>query len=71
MDYTMMTDIKDKARLVYGLLNVFKDEIDTLRHDANNNDISNLIVSTMYAKKTANQLKELVDKIEHILYTNT
>lgn len=59
MDYTLMTDVRDKARLIYRLLNAFKDEIDTLRHDTSNNDISNLIVSTMYAKKDSKSIERV------------
>lgn len=63
-------EIRDKARLTNGLLTVLKDDIDVLRYDVNNGDILNLLTSTHNTKKTLEQLREIIDEIEHILYAN-
>lgn len=62
-----MHEVKDKARLLYGLLNVLRDEIDTLRHNASENDISSAIVSIAYAKTTISLMKTIINEIEHLM----
>lgn len=60
--------IRDKARLVYGLLHILKDDIDILRIDANNGDVDKLIISVQDARETLQKLLDDVVEMEYHLY---
>lgn len=68
MKPSALQEIRDKSRLMYGLLTVLKDEIDVLRYDANNGDISHLLKSANDAKVTIDKLNAVAEEIEYILF---
>lgn len=64
----MKNDICAKARLIYGLLNVLKYDVDNLRVDANAMDISNLVRTVEDTNRTLENITDLVAEIEYLLY---
>lgn len=70
MKPSALKEIRDKSRLMYGLLTVLKDEVDVLRYDANNGDIPHLLKSSNDVHITIEKLDNLIEEIEYILYLN-
>lgn len=68
MNYKTKHKIRTKAGLLYGLLNVLKDDIDMLRSDANVYDIDNLERSVKDTVETLEKLTDAIAELEYILY---
>lgn len=61
-------DIRAKARLTYGLLNILKCDIDNLRVDVNDYNLDNLSESIRETNETLGKLIEVVAELELIIY---
>lgn len=68
MNYKTKKVIREKATLLYGLLNVLKDDIDMLRSDANVYDIENLNGSVRDTVETLEKMTDAVGELEYYLY---
>lgn len=60
--------MKKKARVLYGLLNLLKDDVEQLNSDANHFDLICLEESVRDATDTLRMLGDNVKEIEYLLY---
>lgn len=61
-------DIRTKAKLAYGLLNILKYDIDNLRIDVNECDINSLRKTLEDTNGTLENLIDVVSEIEYIVF---
>ena len=61
-------DMRKRARIAAGMLNLLKDDIDHIRADANDFDLICLEESVRDAKMTLQMLVDNVTEIEYMLY---
>ena len=62
------TNIKKRARMNAGLLNLLRDDVDNLRADADDFDLICLEESVRDAKSTIQMLTDNIVEIEYMLY---
>lgn len=60
--------IKARARLARGLVNLLKDDVDTINIDADNFDLFNIGGSIKEAKSTLTKMLENFDELEQTIY---
>ena len=68
MSPSVKTDMKKKAKITEGILNLLKDDIYQLRADANDFDLICLEESIRDTKNTIQMLSDNVKEIEYMLY---
>lgn len=71
MNIDIKREIRLNARLAYGLLNVLKDDIDTLRININKNNDDKLEESMRDTKDTLQKIVDTVVDLEYALYLDT
>lgn len=63
----MKIEMTKRARLSYGLLNLLKDDIDTMNIDIRSNDISNLGETICETRITIQKLIDNLAEIGHLM----
>lgn len=71
MDNQIKSSIRSKARLIYGLLNVLKYDVDNLRMDVHTCEVVNLMKTIRDTNMTLENLIDLVAEIEYLLYLHS
>ena len=66
MEFELRKQLQDKARHTYGLLNILKCDVDTLRKDINDCNFDKLIDSIRDTDATLQKLLLVVEEIEYI-----
>lgn len=66
--YDVKMDIRKRARLTRGLLNLLKDDIDCICIDADTYDLFSMRVSIDEAKDTVQKIIDSVMELEYIVY---
>ncbi len=61
-------DIRKRARLTRGLLNLLKDDIDCICIDADTDDLFTIDVSIAEAKDTIQKIIDSVMELEYMVY---
>ena len=61
-------DIRKRARLTRGLLNLLKDDIDCICIDADTDDLFTIDVSIAEAKDTTQKIIDSVMELEYMVY---
>lgn len=61
-------DIRKRARVTMGLLNLLRDDVDNLRADADDFDLICLEESVRDAKSTLQMFTDNITEIEYMLY---
>lgn len=61
-------DIRAKAKLAYGLLNILKYDIDNLRIDVNSCDENSLRKTLQDTNRTLENLIDVIGEIEYIVF---
>ena len=64
----LKTDMRKRARIAAGMLNLLKDDIDHIKTDTNDFDLVCLEESVRDAKMTLQMLVDNVTEIEYMLY---
>lgn len=68
MNRKAKSEIRSKAKLAYGLLNILKYDIDNLRIDVNECDVDSLTRTIQDTTKTLENLIEVISEIEYVLF---
>lgn len=68
MNRKTKSEIRSKAKLAYGLLNILKYDIDNLRIDVNECDVDSLTRTIQDTTKTLENLIEVISEIEYVLF---
>lgn len=68
MNHKTKNDIRSKARLIYGLTHVLKDDIDSLRTDAKTCELNRLIESLNNTNETIEKIIDIIAEIEYSIY---
>ena len=62
-------EIKRRARLAQGLLNLLIDDVSTIKYDIDNNDMIDLAESIREVKKTMHKFNDNISELEYLAYT--
>lgn len=68
MNHKTKSEIRSKAKLAYGLLNILKYDIDNLRIDMNECDIDALSRTLQETTQTLENLTDVISEIEYVLF---
>ena len=68
MDLEIKQDIRRKARLTRGLLNVLKDDLDCVCIDADTYDLFNIGDSICEAKETIQKIIDGITDLEYLIH---
>ncbi len=63
-------EVRNKARLTCGLVNILKYDVDNLMSDTNECELDNVIDTVQETKETLQNLVDVIAEIEYILYLN-
>ena len=67
MKYTIKKDMKSRARLTKGFVNLLKDDVDYICKDADRYDLFNISDSIYEAKRTTMKIMENLEVLENIV----
>lgn len=68
MNNKAKNDIRAKAKLTYGLLNILKYDIDNLRIDVNSCDMESLRRTLQDTARTLENMIDVIGEIEYIVF---
>lgn len=68
MNNKAKNDIRTKAKLTYGLLNILKYDIDNLRIDVNSCDMESLRRTLQDTNRTLENMMDVIGEIEYIVF---
>lgn len=68
MNNQIKSSIRSKARLIYGLLNVLKYDVDNLRMDVHTCEVANLMKTIQDTNMTLENLIDIIAEIEYLVY---
>ena len=68
MDIRTKNDIRAKAKLAYGLLNVLEYDLDNLRTDVNECNVDDLRKTLQDTTRTLDNLIDVIGEIEYIVF---
>ena len=71
MNQTAKNNIRAKAKLAYGLLNILKYDIDNLRVDVKDCDLDSLKRTLDDTNRTLENLTDVVGEIEYIVFLHS
>lgn len=62
-------EIKRRAKLAQGLLNLLIDDVSTLKYDVDNDDMIDLAESIRETKKSIHKFNDNISELEYLAYT--
>ena len=68
MNQTAKNNIRAKAKLTYGLLNILKYDIDNLRVDVKDCDLESLRRTLEDTNRTLENLTDVISEIEYVVF---
>ena len=68
MNQTAKNNIRAKAKLTYGLLNILKYDIDNLRVDVKDCDLESLRRTLEDTNRTLENLTDVIGEIEYVVF---
>lgn len=71
MNNKLKNDIRAKAKLAYGLLNVLKYDIDNLRIDVNDCNVDALRKTLEDTNRTLENMIDVISEIEYIVFLHS
>lgn len=68
MKRSIKTELKARSRLSHGLLNLLKDDLETIDLDIDSNDFISISESIQEAKSTIQKLVDNITELEYTIY---